>query len=155
MNPAHVSPAQQAAPVAAPPAAGSGTRALIAVSVAAALCLGTLIALAFVGDGKQLETWLAPLAALQAPLTDLSAASRGGDAVDGIEYVVFLRDGASHESLDGFFRTHSDIRFVSPGIIPGIAVVRIRGDVSPSLAALREQPHVMMTLNSRLGMVCH
>jgi hypothetical protein len=117
--------------------------------------LVALAALAFVGDGALLERMLAPLSFLQQPLLDLAAASKGEDAVDGAEYVAFLRDDKDVTALDGFFRSTPAVRFVSPGLLPGVAVVRIRGDVPTGVQALRNQPEVRMVLKSRLGMVCH
>ena len=119
---------------------------------AGALALAA-IALALANDGALLERILAPLAAMQQPLVDI--ATNGRDGPDGVEYVLFLRDGAAPASLAGFFRDHPSVRYVSPGLLPGVAVIRIRGEPGPALAALRDQPQVRLALKSRLGMVCH
>ncbi len=124
---------------------------LTAATGALALALG---ALALVDNGALLERMLAPLAAVQQPLVELAENSRG-DGPDGVEYVLFLRDGAAPATLAGFFREHPAVRYVSPGLLPGIAVVHIRGELAPALEALRGQPQVRLALKSRLGMVCH
>jgi len=114
-----------------------------------------LASLAFVGNGAMLERVLSPFSFLQQPLIDLAAASKGEDAVDGSEYVAFLYEGREPAVLDEFFRTHPSVRFVSPGLFPGVVVVRVRGDVSSGVQALRDETPVRLVLKSRLGMVCH
>jgi hypothetical protein len=121
---------------------------------ATVLAVAGVIALATAGDGTLLERVLAPLTILQQPYADL-AASQGEDAATGTEYVAFLGDGNEAEALDGFFRAHPAVRFVSRGLLPGMAVVRIQGDVAAGVKTLREQPQVRMVFKSRLGMVCH
>jgi len=124
---------------------------LIAAAGALALAGG---ALAQVDGGALLERMLAPLAAVQQPFLELATASRG-DGPDGAEYVIFLREGADSTALTGFFREHPSVRYVSPGLLPGVAVVHIQGELGPLLTALRGQPPVRLVLKSRLGMVCH
>lgn len=113
-----------------------------------------LLALVFRDGGERMVRWLAPFSAYQMSLVELNAASRG-DGPDGQEYVLFLREGAGPKSLSGFFRDHPAVRYVSPGLVPGVAVVHIRADVSAALGVLRAQPAVRLILKSRLGMVCH
>jgi hypothetical protein len=122
---------------------------------AALLGLAGIVVLATLGNGAILESLLAPLEFLQQPYLELAAASQGADAAEGSEYVAFLADSREAAALDGFFRTHSAVRFVSPGLLPGVAVVRIRGAVSEGVSALRAQPEVRLVVKSRLGMVCH
>lgn len=121
---------------------------------AALLAASATAALAYAGDGALLERWAARLAGLQQPFID-PAAGRGEDAGNGTEYVAFLHDRRQTAALVRFFRTHPAVRFVSPGLLPGMAVVRIRGDPSAEVRALREQPEVSLVLKSRLGMICH
>ncbi|MFI5401296.1 MAG: hypothetical protein ACHQZQ_09630 [SAR324 cluster bacterium] len=121
---------------------------------AALLAASATIALAYAGDGALLERWAARLVVLQQPFIDPTA-GRGEDAGNGTEYVAFLYDRREAAALDRFFRSHPAVRFVSPGLLPGMAVVRIRGDVSAEVRALREQPEVSLVLKSRLGMTCH
>jgi len=121
---------------------------------AALLAVAATAALAYAGDGALLGRWAAPLAALAQPFTGL-AAGQGADAGNRTEYVAFLRDRHQAPALEGFFRAHPAVRFVSPGLLPGMAVVSIRGDPSAEVRALREQPEVRLVLKSRLGMICH
>lgn len=122
--------------------------------VSAGAILLAVGALALVNDGALLERILAPLAAVEQPLVDIATNGRG-NGPEGIEYVLFLREGLAPSSLAGFFREHPSVHYVSAGLLPGIAVVRIRGELGPALAALRDQPQVRLALKSRLGMICH
>jgi|SRR5579863_9949641 hypothetical protein len=114
-----------------------------------------IAALAWVDNGAVLQRWLSPLSAVEQPLGELAAASQGGDAISGIEYVAFLQDGRGPEALDTFFAGHPQVKFVSPGFFPGVVVVRIGGDITHGVASLKNEPVVRVLLKSRLGMVCH
>jgi hypothetical protein len=164
-----IAPRRELPVISTPPA--NGPSALVAAAEAApaarrmrsgwawAIGVGVLavagaIALAGAGNGTLLERLLAPLTVLQQPYADL-VASQGEDAATGAEYVAFLADGNEAPALDGFFRAHPAVRYVSPGLLPGMAVVRIRGDVPAGVQSLRDQPQVRMVFKSRVGMVCH
>lgn len=153
MTPAALPAAQAGIPVLAAMRRGPRLSWLLPIAAAGMLALA-VGALAQINGGATLERMLAPLAALQRPFVELVTASRG-DGPDGAEYVLFLREGAAPSALTGFFREHPAVSYVSPGLLPGVAVVLIRGELAPSLAALRQQPQVRLALKSRLGMTCH
>jgi hypothetical protein len=105
------------------------------------------------GDGS--GRWMDTLSFLQRPFAELESAYRGGaDAADGAEYVVFTGSGGV-PPLRKYLEGHAAVRYVSAGLLPGVSVVRIRGDVKPALAELNRQPYVEMVLKARVGMVCH
>jgi len=101
------------------------------------------------------SSWLEKLSFLQRPFLELEAAYRGEADVSGsMEYVVFT-DADEVPKLRRYLEANANVRYVSPGVLPGISVVRIRGDVKPALADLNRQPFVEMVLKARVGMVCH
>ncbi|HUJ76560.1 MAG TPA: hypothetical protein VL359_16985 [bacterium] len=125
--------------------------AMVAWSIAVAIVLAAALLLG--GDQGQAR-WASSLAFFERPFLELANASLDQGSA-GAEYVLFVRSATPEETLHAFFAAHPDIVYTADGILAGVKVVRLRGDVDADLAVLGKQPFVQMTLKSRFGMLCH
>ena len=71
------------------------------------------------------------------------------------EYVIFLRDDVAPGQRDALLHSHPGVKFVQTGKLPGVVVVRIRGDVRAAVSALKVEPAVVQVQKAVPGMVCH
>jgi hypothetical protein len=126
--------------------------AIYALLAAAGLALALLLA-GGPGSGRLAEA----VAVLQQPYLELTGVYRGQDDTSAeVEYVVFESEDPSAQGLRGFLQGRTDIRYRSPGLLPGVSIVHIRRDaLRGSLDELNRQPFVHMVLKARVGMICH
>ncbi|MDH4247384.1 MAG: hypothetical protein OEW39_06165 [Deltaproteobacteria bacterium] len=110
--------------------------------------------LVLLGGVTALLTWMA--ATGNVPVLPGFGANSGTAQGEGEDiYVVYFDEDSTPDQRQTALARVPQARFLQDGILPGVAVVEIRENLSETLAALNALPRVGMVLKVTPFMICH
>ena len=77
-------------------------------------------------------------------------------SLDGEDvYVVYFDEDTTEFERRNAIEEVPRVNFLQDGLLPGVSLVRVEGELSPALAALNALPRVSLVLKVTPQMICH